>query len=71
MAATTPQQQQQQQYPSQQPPQQQPPPAQPQQPTTAAQKLAQVNEQTWLSMGENLFDLTFDTAQITDPLPRT
>lgn len=42
MAATTPQQQQQQQQPT---PQQQPP-------TTAAQKLAAVNEQTWLSMGK-------------------
>ncbi|ORY97359.1 hypothetical protein BCR43DRAFT_438612 [Syncephalastrum racemosum] len=49
MAATTPQQQQPQQQPT---PQQQPP-------TTAAQKLAAVNEQTWLSMG-NLAEMMAD-----------
>lgn len=56
MAATTPQQQHQQQAPPQQPQQ---PPQQPQQPSTAAQKLAAINEQTWLSMG-NLAELMTD-----------
>lgn len=51
MAATTPQQQHQQQAPPQQPQQ---PPQQPQQPSTAAQKLAAINEQTWLSMGKSI-----------------
>lgn len=55
MAATTPQQQHQQQAPPQQPQQ---PPQQPQQPSTAAQKLAAINEQTWLSMGKSIVFFT-------------